>query len=73
MYLRFGTPIDTSTPLGIDTAEWVEEVKRRTQTALEQILDDLLSLRETDPLPGAQSAGLVASRASLTRPATLRR
>lgn len=52
MYLRFGAPIDTSTPLGIDTADWVEEVKRRTQTALEQILDDLLSLRETDPYRG---------------------
>ncbi len=22
MYLRFGTPIDTSTPLGIDTTDW---------------------------------------------------
>lgn len=52
MYLRFGAPIDTTTPLGIDGSEWAEEVKRRTQTALEQILDDLLSLRETDPYRG---------------------
>ncbi len=49
MYLRFGTPIDTTTPVGIDASAWADEVKRRTQTALEQILDDLLSLRETDP------------------------
>lgn len=49
MYLRFGKPIDTTTPLGIDAAGWADEVKRRTKTALEQILDDLLSLRETDP------------------------
>ena len=52
MYLRFGTPIDTTTPLGIDAADWADEVKRRTQAALEQILDDLLSLRETDPYRG---------------------
>lgn len=49
MYLRFGTPIDTTTPAGVDATGWADEVKRRTQTALEQILDDLLGLRETDP------------------------
>jgi len=49
MYLRFGTPIDTCTPVGIDAAGWVDEVKHRTQAQLEQILDDLLRLRESDP------------------------
>jgi 1-acyl-sn-glycerol-3-phosphate acyltransferase len=49
MYLRFGSPIDTSTPLGVGTPEWVEAVKARTQGALEHMLEDLLRLRSTDP------------------------
>ncbi len=49
MYLRFGSPIDTTKPLGIGTEGWVEAVKDRTQRALEQILADLLRLRSTDP------------------------
>ncbi|WP_099252080.1 lysophospholipid acyltransferase family protein [Mycobacterium sp. shizuoka-1] len=57
MYLRFGTPIDTTTPVGIDAAGWAEEVKQRTQAALEQILDDLLALRETDPYRGLSPLG----------------
>ncbi|MCX2934387.1 lysophospholipid acyltransferase family protein [Mycobacterium sp. CVI_P3] len=49
MYLRFGAPIDTTTPVGVDAAGWAEVVKRRTQAQLEQILDDLLLLRQSDP------------------------
>ena len=49
MYLRFGAPIDTSRPLGIEAPEWVEVVKGQTQRALEQILLELRQLRETDP------------------------
>jgi len=49
MYLRFGAPIDTSAPVGIATQDWVAEIKQQTQSALEQILADLLALRETDP------------------------
>jgi 1-acyl-sn-glycerol-3-phosphate acyltransferase len=49
MYLRFGTPIDTSQPPDIDADSWVDAVKERTQRALEGILDDLLELRSTDP------------------------
>lgn len=52
MYLRFGAPIDTTTPVGIDATGWADEVKRRTQAELEQILDDLLVLRESDPYRG---------------------
>ena len=57
MYLRFGAPIDTTTPVGIDTPAWVDDVKRRTQAELEQILDDLLVLRETDPYRGLSPLG----------------
>jgi 1-acyl-sn-glycerol-3-phosphate acyltransferase len=67
MYLRFGTPIDTTTPVGIDAAGWAEEVKRRTQAALEQILDDLLVLREADPYRGLSP--LAWSRATRPEPA----
>ncbi|BBZ43984.1 lysophospholipid acyltransferase family protein [Mycobacterium parmense] len=49
MYLRFGPPIDTSTPLGIDAPGWVEAVKERTRRELETILADLQRLRSTDP------------------------
>lgn len=57
MYLRFGAPIDTTTPVGIDSSGWAEEVKRRTQAGLERILDDLLGLRETDPYRGLNPLG----------------
>ncbi len=49
MYLRFGSPIDTSRPLGVSGEEWVDVVKRQTQRALEQILADLRALRAADP------------------------
>jgi len=52
MYLRFGKPIDTTTPVGVDAAGWAEWVKRHTQRELERILDDLLGLREADPYRG---------------------
>lgn len=76
MYLRFGTPIDTTTPVGIDTAAWVDEVKHRTQNALEQILDDLLNLRRTDPYRALSPLGWFRAarpESSVPRPATLRR
>jgi 1-acyl-sn-glycerol-3-phosphate acyltransferase len=49
LYLRFGSPIDTSRPLGIGKQDWVDAVKEQTQLALEQILADLQQLRSTDP------------------------
>jgi hypothetical protein len=52
MYLRFGSPIDTSRPLGIGEQDWVDAVKERTQRAVEQILDDLRRLRTADPYRG---------------------
>jgi 1-acyl-sn-glycerol-3-phosphate acyltransferase len=52
MYLRFGSPIDTSRPLGVTGQEWVDIVKDRTQRALENILSDLRWLRDGDPYRG---------------------
>ncbi|OBF47511.1 glycerol acyltransferase [Mycobacterium sp. 852002-50816_SCH5313054-b] len=49
MYLRFGSPIDTSRPLGVTGQEWVDIVKGQTQRALENILSDLRWLRDGDP------------------------
>ena len=49
MYLRFGTPIETSRPARVKAATWEIEVKERTQTALETILADLQDVRGTDP------------------------
>lgn len=49
MYLRFGSAIDTTRPAGIPDADWRDTVKERTQTALMHVLDDLRSLRESDP------------------------
>ena len=49
LYLRFGSTIDTSRPLGIGKQGWVDAVKEQTQRALEQILADLQKLRSTDP------------------------
>jgi 1-acyl-sn-glycerol-3-phosphate acyltransferase len=67
MYLRFGTPIDTTTPVGIDAPAWADDVKLRTQAELEQILDDLLVLRESDPYRGLNPLGW--SRAARPEPA----
>ncbi|OBA77011.1 glycerol acyltransferase [Mycobacterium sp. 1554424.7] len=52
MYLRFGSPIDTSRPLGVTEQEWVEIVKCQTQRALEDILGELRRLRDGDPYRG---------------------
>jgi len=52
MYLRFGSPIDTTRPRGTGRQAWAEAVKQRTQSALEQILADLLQLRDADPYRG---------------------
>lgn len=49
MYLRFGAPIDTTTPLGVGNDQWVNIVKERTRRRLEDILADLLRLRGHDP------------------------
>lgn len=49
MYLRFGAPIDTTTPLGVGNDQWVNIVKERTRQRLEDILADLLRLRGHDP------------------------
>lgn len=49
MYLRFGRPIDTARPAGVDAAEWEAVVKDRAQSALETTLADLRRVRETDP------------------------
>ncbi|KMO70395.1 lysophospholipid acyltransferase family protein [Mycolicibacterium chlorophenolicum] len=49
MYLRFGSPIDTTRPARTPAAQWEASVKERTQTALEGILHDLRTRRENDP------------------------
>jgi hypothetical protein len=52
MYLRFGAPIDTTTPLGVGNEQWVDIVKERTGQQLEAILADLRRLRGNDPYRG---------------------
>lgn len=52
MYLRFGPPIDTTTPLGVGNEQWVDMVRERTRLQLEDILADLLRLRGQDPYRG---------------------
>ncbi|OBB83244.1 glycerol acyltransferase [Mycobacterium colombiense] len=52
MYVRFGSPIDTTTPLGVVNDQWVNIVKERTRQRLEDILADLLQLRAHDPYRG---------------------
>ena len=49
IYLRFGTPIDTTRPAHVAEEEWVSTVKEDTQRSLEQILTDLQELRRSDP------------------------
>lgn len=49
MYLRFGSPIDTTTRAGANSTEWEAAVKERTQTSLESILGQLHITRSTDP------------------------
>lgn len=52
MYLRFGPPIDTTTPLGVGNEQWVDIVRERTRLQLEDILAHLLRLRGQDPYRG---------------------
>jgi 1-acyl-sn-glycerol-3-phosphate acyltransferase len=49
LYLRFGQPIDTTKPDGVSDDEWVANVKKTTQTALETVLQELLDIRAEDP------------------------
>lgn len=49
MYLRFGTPIDTTKPARTSTEKWVAAVRQNTHDALRTILDDLLEIRAADP------------------------
>jgi hypothetical protein len=49
MYLRFGTPIDTTKPARVAEEKWITTVKQNSQRSLEQILIDLLELRSSDP------------------------
>lgn len=49
MYLRFGSPIDTTTPARANATEWEAAVKQRTQASLESILGQLQITRSTDP------------------------
>ena len=49
MYLRFGDPIDTTKPARVAEDKWVATVKQNTQHSLEQILADLLVVRDGDP------------------------
>ncbi|GAY19242.1 lysophospholipid acyltransferase family protein [Mycobacterium sp. shizuoka-1] len=49
MYLRFGSPIDTTKPTRRQNDSWVADVKAQTQDALEQQLAGLLEIRSQDP------------------------
>lgn len=49
MYLRFGAPIDTTKPDDVSGTDWVLEVKKATQAALETVLAALLLIRADDP------------------------
>ncbi|UVO12932.1 acyltransferase family protein [Mycobacterium sp. SVM_VP21] len=49
MYLRFGAPIDATTPAGVSNEKWVATVRERTQQSLERILANLLDVRAEDP------------------------
>jgi hypothetical protein len=57
MYLRFGTPIETSRPTRVSAAKWEAGVKELTQTALEAVLADLQELRESDPFRNLNPLG----------------
>lgn len=49
MYLRFAAPINTTRPPQMDVDTWTTTIKGKAQSALESILADLQTLRETDP------------------------
>ena len=59
MYLRFGTPIETTRPNRVAVATWEATVKERTQTALEATLADLQRLRANDPFRQLNPLGWV--------------
>ncbi len=49
MYLRFGTPIDTTRPKRAVAEKWAATVRTRVKTELETDLATLLQIRSTDP------------------------
>jgi 1-acyl-sn-glycerol-3-phosphate acyltransferase len=49
MYLRFAAPIDATKPARVSEEKWVAAVKQNTQESLEQVLADLLAIRNGDP------------------------
>ncbi|CAN5286501.1 lysophospholipid acyltransferase family protein [soil metagenome] len=49
MYLRFGTPIDTTKPARTSNDKWVTTIRDNTHDALTTILADLLEIRAADP------------------------
>jgi 1-acyl-sn-glycerol-3-phosphate acyltransferase len=49
MYLRFGTPIDTSMPADTSREEWIRHIKADVQSQLESELAELQRIRSTDP------------------------
>ncbi|WP_328363130.1 acyltransferase family protein [Mycobacterium sp. NBC_00419] len=57
MYLRFALPIDTTKPARTKAETWEATVKERTQSALEGVLADLQTLRETDPFRNLNPLG----------------
>lgn len=69
MYLRFGAPIDTTTPLGVTNDRWVDIVKERTRRRLEDILADLLRLRGDDPYRGLNPLAWHSATKPAARPA----
>jgi hypothetical protein len=49
MYLRFAAPIDATKPARVSEENWVAAVKQNTRESLEQVLADLLAIRNGDP------------------------
>lgn len=49
MYVRFGQPISTSQPEGVESAQWESTVKDTSKNALETVLAELQALRGHDP------------------------
>jgi len=49
MYPHFGTPSRRRNPEDVSREEWVESVRESTPQSLEEILADLLAVRQEDP------------------------
>lgn len=49
MYLRFGPPISTALPEGVEREAWIAKIKTDVQATLEAELADLQQIRSTDP------------------------